>query len=304
MLNQAIDRYIAIRRAVGFELKVQQGLLRNFARYATERSQSHVRRQTAIDWAAQAPSPYQRENRLATLRRFAEHARAEDPGHDLVPRHVFAYSRRRTFPHIFSSAELRQLLDATTRLRPRGSLRPYTYRTLFALLAATGLRISEAMHLVLDDITADGLVVRRTKFRKNRLVPLHPTSTDALQRYLERRQSVACGGDDHVFISTNGQPLSYPMINGTFRFLVKSIDLRSQPGSLPPRIHDLRHYFALSALERCTEVGDDVAHHILALSTYMGHAHVADTYWYLQATSTLMAGIANACEAFHNGATT
>ncbi len=105
MLNQAIDRYIVIRRMGGFELKVQQGLLRNFARYATEQSQTHVRRQTAIDWAAKAPSPYQRENRLATVRRFADHARAEDPQHDLVPRHVFAHTRRRTFPHRFSPKE-------------------------------------------------------------------------------------------------------------------------------------------------------------------------------------------------------
>jgi len=302
MLNQAIDRYIALRRAAGFKLKVQQGLLRNFACYATERSQTHVHRQTAIDWAAKAPSPYQRENRLATVRQFAHHARAEDPRHDRVPRHVFAHTRRRTFPHRFSPGELRQLLEATACLRPRGSLRPHTYRTLFALLAATGLRISEAMRLVLDDITADGLLVRMTKFRKSRLVPLHPTTADALARYIEQRQAFA-RGDDHVFIATSGQALSYPMINGTFRFLVKSIDLRLKPGAPSPRIHDLRHYFALCALERCTGVGEDVARHILALSTYMGHAHVADTYWYLQATPTLMAGIADACEAFNNGAT-
>ena len=302
MLNQAIDSYIAIRRACGFELKVQQGLLRNFSRYATECSQTHVRRQTAIDWAAKAPSPYQRENRLATVRRFALHARAEDPRHDLVPRYVFAHKRRRAFPHIFSPAELCQLLDATARLRPKGSLRPHTYHTLFALLAATGLRISEAMRLVLDDITAHGLVVRMTKFRKSRLVPLHPTTVDALQLYLERRQVYATD-DDHVFISTNGQALSYPMINGTFRFLVKSIALRLKPGSPLPRIHHLRHYFTVCALERCTKAGDATARHVLALSTYLGHAHVADTYWYLQATPTLMTDIADACEAFNNGAT-
>lgn len=115
MLSQAIDSYIAIRRAAGFELRVPEGLLRNFARYATDRSGQHVRRQTAIDWAAQAPSPNQRENRLAIVRRFAHHARTEDPRHDLVPRHVFARQRRRSFPHIFSAEELLQLLKATAR---------------------------------------------------------------------------------------------------------------------------------------------------------------------------------------------
>lgn len=301
MLSQAIDCYIAIRRVAGFELKVQEGLLHNFARYAADRSQTHVQRQTAIDWAAKAPSPYQRENRLAMVRRFAHHARAEDPRHDLVPRHVFAQQRRRSFPPIFSSDELRQLLEATARLRPRGSLRPHTYYTLFGLLAATGLRISEAMHLLLSDVTTAGLVVRRTKFRKSRLVPLHPTTAGALERYLEQRQAFA-RGDDHVFVSTDGRALSYAMINGTFHFLVRSIDLHLKPGLPQPRIHDLRHRFAARALESCQGAREGVARHILALSTYLGHAHVTDTYWYLQATPELTRGIADACEACRDGA--
>ncbi len=181
MLSLAIDNYLAIRRAVGFELKVQEGLLRNFARYSAERSQTHVCRQAAIDWAAQAPSPYQRENRLAIVRLFARHARAEDPRHDLIPRQVFARQRRRPFPYLFSAGELRQLLGATACLRPRGSLRPHTYYTLFGLLAVTGLRISEAIRLRLDDVTADGLIVRMSKFRKSRLVPLHSNTICALE---------------------------------------------------------------------------------------------------------------------------
>jgi integrase len=144
------------------------------------------------------------------VRGFAHHARAEDSRHDLVPRHVFALQRRRSFPHILSSEELRQLLEATARLRPRGSLRPHTYYTLFGLLAATGLRISEAMHLLLSDVTTAGLMVRQTKFRKSRLVPLHPSTADALERYLEQRQAYA-HGDDHVFVSTEGRALSYAM---------------------------------------------------------------------------------------------
>lgn len=271
-------------------------MLHNFARYAAERSQTHVQRQTAIDWAATAPSPYQRENRLSMVRGFAHHARAEDPRHDRVPRHVFARQRRRSFPHILSPEELRQLLEATARLRPRGSLRPHTYYTLFGLLATTGLRISEAMHLLLSDVTTAGLMVRQTKFRKSRLVPLHPSTTDAL----ERHQAYA-HGDDHVFVSTEGRALSYAMINGTFRFLLRSVDLHMKPGLPQPRIHDLRHRFAVRALESC-HARDDVARHILALSTYLGHAHVADTYWYLQATPQLMRDIADACEACREGA--
>ena len=190
MLNQAIDNYLKIRRVAGFELKVDEGLLHNYARFATQRSETHVRRQTAIDWAAQAPSAHQRERRLGMVRRFAEHARAEDPAHEYIPQHVFAYQRQRPFPTLFSPEQLRQLLDATARLRPKNSLRPHSYYTLFALLAVTGLRISEALHLLLDDVTPDGLVVRKTKFHKSRLVPLHETTDAALQRYLEQRQAV------------------------------------------------------------------------------------------------------------------
>ena len=145
MLNRAIDSYLEVRRAAGFELKVAEGLLHDFARFASDLGQSHVQRQTAIDWAAKAPSPNQRERRLGMVRQFAQHMRAEDPAHDLVPQHVFAAKHKRPIPHIFTPDEVSQLLDATSRLRPKGSLRPKTYYTLFGLLAATGLRISEAL---------------------------------------------------------------------------------------------------------------------------------------------------------------
>jgi len=300
MLNQAIDDYLKIRRTAGFELKVDEGLLRNYARFATARSQTHVRRQTAMDWAAQAPSPDQRERRLGMVRRFAEHVRAEDPAHERVPRQVFARQRQRAFPTLLMPEQLLQLLDATARLRPKGSLRPLTYYTLFGLLAATGLRIAEALHLRLTDITADGLLVRKTKFHKSRLVPLHETTDAALERYLEQRNAVG-GGDDHVFISTTGGALTYAMVNGTLHYLIASINLGLERDQRPPRIHDLRHYFALKALESCNGGHDAVARHMLALSTYMGHAHVADTYWYLQATPQLMRDIADACEHDHDG---
>jgi len=294
MLTQAIDNYLKIRRVAGFELKVDAGLLRNFARFATERSETHVLRQSAIDWAAQAPSPSQRERRLGMVRRFSEHACAEDAAHERIPQHVFAHSRRRPFPTLLAPEELHQLLEASARLRPKGSLRPHTYYALFGLLAATGLRISEALHLLLEEVTADGLLVRNTKFHKSRLVPLHETTAAALARYLEQRKAMG-GGDNHVFISTTGGALTYSMVNGTFHFLIASIKLGSTPDR-HPRIHDLRHYFAVRALENCSGGRDAVARQMVALSTYLGHAHVADTYWYLQATPHLIRGIADACE--------
>jgi integrase len=236
------------------------------------------------------------------VRRFVDHTRAEDPAHEPVPRHVFAHHRTRPVPYIFSAPEVQQLLDATARLRPRGSLRPRTYYTLFGPLAATGLRISEARRLVLTDLTPDGLVIRTTKFRKSRLVPLHETTAAALARYLEQRRAIG-GADDHLFISTRGHALTYAMVNGTFHFLLRCVTRRAPRGQGAPRIHGLRHQFAVRALERCTGGREQIARHVLALSTYLGHAHVADTYWYLQATPHLMTGIADACEAFLDGGT-
>ncbi len=300
MLKETIDAYLELRHVGGFEMKVDRGLLHNFARFATDRSETCVRRQTAIDWAAAAPSPSQRERRLGMVRRFADHARAEDPAHEHVPQNVFASNkRRRPFPYIFSPEELLQILDATAHLRSKGSLRPLTYYTLFGLLAATGLRISEAMPLELDDVTTDGLIARKTNFRKSRMLPLHETTQAVLNGYLERRQAIG-GGDTHIFISTKGRALTYPMIIATFHSLVKRVPLRLKPGQRA-RIHDLRHLHAVRALETCPGGYDRVTRHILALSTYLGHAHVADTYWYLQATPHLMAGIADACELFLQG---
>jgi integrase len=297
MLIRAIEGYLAVRRVAGFALTVDAGLLRHFARFAAGRAETHVRRETAIEWAAQAPSPSQRERRLGMVRRFATHVRAEDPVHDRIPRHVFAHRRTRPFPYLLSDPELQQLLAATAQLRPRASLRPMTYYTLFGLLAATGLRISEALRLALDDITLDGLVIRETKFRKSRLVPLHETTATALDGYLARRHAVA-GAEVHVFVATTGRALTYPMVNGTFHFLLRFVELRTTAGERPPapRIHDLRHRFAVRALERVAGDRDRITQHVLALSTYLGHAHVADTYWYLHATPHLMRRIADACE--------
>ena len=300
MLQITLNRYLEVRRVAGYELKGDGSLLRNFARFATDRAETYVRRQTAIDWAAQAPSPGQRERRLGMVRRFADHVRAADPTHEIIPEKVFANPKRhRPFPYIFLPKELQQLLDTTTQLRPKGSLRPLTYYTLFGLLAATGMRISEAIHLVLGDITPDGLIIRRTKFRKSRRLPLHQTTQAALSHYLQQRQTIG-GSDDHVFLATQGRALTYAMILGTFHCLVKRIPLHLKSGQRA-RIYDLRHYYAVRALEDCPAEYNCVSRHILALSTYMGHTHLTDTYWYLQATPLLMTVIADACETFLSG---
>jgi len=297
MLSAAIDSYLAVRRAAGFQLRVPESLLRSFAAFAATHDEHYVTAQRAIQWAGQAPSTHQRCRRLDVVRIFARHARAEDPRHDLPPTYLFPRSRPPFLPFVFTPDQLRQLLLAASELTPHGSLRPWTYCTLLSLLAVTGLRISEALALRVGDITADGLVIRQTKFRKSRLVPIHQTTVAGLQRYLDRRRRVA-GACDHVFVSLRARPLVYPTVVGVFLALVRDIGLHPGPGERGPRIHDLRHSFAIRALEACPADRHQVGAHMLALSTYLGHAKIASTYWYLHATPHLLADVADACEQF------
>jgi integrase len=170
---------------------------------------------------------------------------------------------------------------------------------LISLLAATGLRISEALHLLVSDITPNGLLIRRTKFQKTRLVPLHDTAVTGLGRYLLRRQERRRGGD-HVFVSDEGQPLVYWKVHGVFRTLLKSAGFRPSGGRWP-RIHDLRHTFAVRALESSPTGRQRIGQHMLALATYLGHVNIDATYWYLETTPELLRDIAVVAENFVQG---
>jgi len=197
---------------------------------------------------------------------------------------------RRT-PYIFAPDAILALIDGAAALGPLGSLRPKTYATLFGLIACTGLRISEAMALQLDDITDDGLVVRCTKFHKSRLIPLHDTCRRALEAYLVARRRYA-NNDASVFLSESRTRLRYSTVVWTFLGLVRRMGIHPGPGMPGPRIHDLRHSFAVHSLEQCAGNRQQVARHMLALSTYLGHGRLAHTYWYLQATPRLLADVA------------
>jgi integrase len=298
MLMDAVDSYLEVRRAGGFQLRVDEHLLRSFARAAAEKGEVQVRSATAITWAGQAPSLHQRNRRLRVVVQFARHLHAENTGHEIPPDDIFVAPRRRRLPYIFTPIEISQLLEEAGQLGPAGSLRPHTYQTLFGLLASCGLRISEALALHSNDVTSDGLVIRMTKFRKSRLVPMHESTEQKVQDYLSRRRG--CAGDvEHVFISTRRKPLSYPVVVTTFLAIIRKLGLRGAPGKPGPRIHDLRHTFAVRSLEACLR--EEVSGHILALSTYLGHAKLADTYWYLEATPQLLSGISDASRDFLAG---
>ena len=222
------------------------------------------------------------------------HVCVEDDRHELPSANHFGARKRRRPPHIYSAAELDRLIEAALQLRPKG-LRAQTYATLIALLAATGLRISEALKLTIADVTPDGLMIRETKFRKTRLVPLHGTTASALQRYLALRRSLA--DDDPVFIGMRGGPLRYIAVKETFDRLAGKAGIVTATRRRP-RLHDLRHTFAVRALQASPVGRSRSGAHMVALSTYMGHVNIYATYWYLEATAELMRSVATAGEDF------
>lgn len=234
----AIETYLALRRATGFAMSTAEYLLKSFAAFAAEREQTYVETKTAIDWAALGPSVAQRDARVRAVCRFVRHVRVEDVGHDLPPANHFGARKKRRTPHIYTTDEISRLVEAALRLRPMRGLRPHTQATLIALLSATGLRISEALKLTIADVTRDGLLIRETKFRKTRLVPLHDTAAAGLQRYLARRGPGS--DDDPMFIDKLGRPLRYIAVKETFDRLVDKAGIRSRSAHRP-RLHDLRH---------------------------------------------------------------
>ena len=299
MLNKMINRYVELQRAMGFKYRIQNSLLQNFSAFAQKEGNTYVCCKTVIEWAKLAPSRPQRRNRLLTVRRFAIAMQAQDKRYEIPPADVFGRETfKRRNPHILSSEELKCLLTAASSLKPVNSIRPRTYTTLFSLLAATGLRISEALSLNLEDLTDDGLIIRATKFRKDRLVPLHESTQKGIRYYLNYRTRYG-GNDRALFVSNNKKRLIYSTVNSTFLQLVRSVGLRDSSENPGVCIHDLRHRFAMKSLEECASDRVAISHHMTALSTYLGHAHISDTYWYLHATSKLMQKIATTQETFY-----
>lgn len=299
MLIRMVDSYLAVRRACGFKLKTEGDFLRSFALFSESRGKTHVCSETAIEWAGLSRSSYERARRLDQVIRFARYVRVEDHSHELPPAFFGRKRRPRSIPYIFSHANIQLLVQAASHSGFR-SLRRQTYSTLFALLACTGLRVSEAIRLRYDDITPDGLVIRCSKFRKTRLVPLHETARAGLERYLGQRRPYA-PFDDHVFISLQRKPLHIRDVESAFQTAVDKIGLQAGPGLPRPTPHSLRHTFTVRALEACPDDRNRITKHMLALSTYLGHSKISHTYWYLEATPDLMRNIAKRCESYVTG---
>jgi integrase len=282
---------------MGFDLRIDERQLRAFARFADHADHHGPLTITlAVRWAqsARRGSRLTWARRLQTLRPFMKYRAQFDPATEIIPSGLFGPVHRRLVPHIYTDAEIRALLTAAAQLPVRAGLRlrPSTYVTLFGLLTCTGLRISEALTLTPTDVDLQqaALIVRDTKFRKSRLVPVHPTTVAALTRYAEaRRQRVSDARIETFFISDRGTPLDDRTVHDTFAKIRARLGWIGRGGYARPRIHDLRHSWVCHALVRAYQQHQSVDQVIDVVSTYVGHVGVSNTYWYMTAIPELLA---------------
>ncbi|MDG2515017.1 tyrosine-type recombinase/integrase [Sphingobium yanoikuyae] len=296
MMNAQIERYVALHRSFGRKFEVQERLLRLFAAYAHGFGDRHVTVERLYDWCRSASSQNVARDRFDHLRRFCLYAHAEDRQHQVPPAGVFGRGkRRRPTPHIIEPEQVQAIMQAALDLPPKGKISPHTYHYLFGLLAITGLRLSEALALQREDFTADGLIIRNGKFGKQRLLPIQPSTRKALEAYLAVRRKLGAHGND-LFVHIRGHAPSTTRAYIMFVRLARELGFRGPPGDPGMRVHDLRHTFAVRSLESCPRDREAIRHHMAALSSYLGHTDVANTYWYLEATPVLLRDIAVAGE--------
>jgi integrase/recombinase XerD len=292
-LRRALVDYLSLRRAMGYKLHAAGRLLGQFVDYLEERGADTITTEDALAWAmlpAEA-SPHWLAIRLGAVRGFAAHLHSSDPRVEVPPAGMLRAGSCRATPYLYSQADITGLVHAAAALTPR--LRAATYQSLITLLAISGVRIGEAIALDDDDLDADhgALVIRDTKFGKTRLVPLHPTATAALTRYRRLRDTLRPGraASPALFLSSAGTRLFHSNIGWTFTRLAAQAGLTARSAACRPRIHDLRHSFAVATLLDWHTNGVDVAAMLPKLSAYLGHADPKNTYWYLTASPELMA---------------
>jgi integrase/recombinase XerD len=296
-LRQAVQEYLSMRRHLGFKLHdAGKGLL-NFVTFMEQHRASSITQALALAWAQQPSNvqPAHWAQRLSFVRGFAQYRSATDPRTQIPAQGLLPFQPKRARPYLYSEAEMRDLLGAALKMPcryERGKLRPWVYYCLFGLLSVSGLRLSEARNLELDDVdlTAAVLTIRGAKFGKTRLVPLHASTCTVLAEYLRRRQRHwrQRPVSSHVFVSSWGHRLDSGDIHRTFYALSRQVGLRGPSDSHGPRLHDLRHRFATHTLVHWYRSHQDPERKLPLLSAYLGHVHVADTQWYLSGSPELM----------------
>ncbi len=293
-IRKAVENYLAMRRALGFKLVDQGAVLCQFVVFLEKEKAPFITTALALRWATQpfGVEPAWWANRLSFIRGFARYWSATDPRTEIPPMGLLPFRNKRAVPYLYTDEEIKRLLEAARYLPPFTALRRWTFPTLFGLLAVTGMRVSEAITLQRDDVdlSAGLLTIRLTKFNKSRLVPIHPSTCEALRQYARHRDRIYTPrAGSPFFMSHKGTALTDCNVRWTFVKLSRQIGLRKPSDRFGPRLHDFRHRFAIKTLIDWYRSGVDVERRLPVLSTFLGHAHVTDTYWYLSSVPELLA---------------
>jgi integrase len=295
VLRDTLDRYLEMRRGLGYRLKRDERDLVSFVNFMDAHGSTYITVSLTVAWVAQPAGarPSWLANRMTMARGFAAYLHAIDPLHEVPPADLFRHGPHRAVPYLYSDEEVTALIDAAATLRnPRTAL---MIRTLIALLAATGLRVGEALALDVDDLdlTTGVLAVRHSKFGRSRLVPLHLQVTAALADYLRQRgQMWPSPTSTALFLTITGTRKQYAHVRQAFAELVRRVGLAHKTHNCRPRVHDLRHTFAVRTLIDWYHDGTDVQARLPMLSAYLGHSEPAYTCWYLEAAPDLLAAAA------------
>lgn len=295
-LARHLEDYLAMRHALGFKLRDYDHWLRHFVAYLDQTSATTITVESAVAWVIQPADagPKWLAMRLSMVRGFARYMAGIDSATEVPSAQLLPDPRSRATPFIYSPNDIAALMTAAgdSTSVPLVAL---TYRTLIGLLAVTGMRLGEAISLDRDDMDlVDGvLVIRQGKFGKSRELVLHPSTVTALRGYAALRDRTRLRTWTRAwFVSSNGSRLIHQNVQQRFRRLTQTAGLVPRSAACRPRIHDLRHSFAVNTLLGWYQAGVDVQARLPLLSTYLGHVDPVNTYWYLTATPELMHAVA------------
>ncbi|MGH6837505.1 MAG: tyrosine-type recombinase/integrase [Methylocella sp.] len=308
-LSRELDRYLTIRRSLGYELDTAERILRRFIAFAEQQGADHISTDLFLRWQ----NAFGRANRqtwagrLGIVRLFAQWLHGINPGHEVPPQALIPSRYRRTRPYIYSDEEIRRIIDAAAALPSINGIRALTCSTLFGLIAVTGLRISEAISLDVGDVDLETGVItlRRGKLGKTRLLPLSDSTTARLTAYAKERDRLLGARPESFFVSERGERPTDCGTRYNFASVCQIIGLRPAEKfnrhGCGPRIHDLRHTFAVRTLVDWYRTGKDPAREMIKLTTYLGHSDPAHTYWYIEAVPELLELASRRAEAFLAG---
>ena len=297
VLRTRIEQYLRLRRSFGFTLNKDEYLLAQFASNMEDNGTDTITVDAALAWAVSAGGTLSwHADRLAVLRRFLLWAHAFDADLTVPPPGMLRQGSHRATPYLYSSEQIRDLVRCTGQFQPR--LKSLTFATLIGLLASTGMRVGEAINANIGDLDDAVLTIRDTNFGKTRMLPLHPTTREAVSAYRQEllRELTGPSRTPALFVSHTGSRLRYQSVHADFQRLTVHAGIPNRTGNRRPRIHDLRHTFAVNTMVDAYRDGRNPSEVLPVLSTYLGHARPASTYWYLEASPELLAAAAGRME--------